>query len=243
MPRNRIIKVDFWDDEKLATSCSRDARLLYVGMWNFSDDYGSCRGNVSWLKSHIFPYEVIDDHDFVGWLHELESATRIVPYKADGESYYYLPTFLKHQTIDKPSARRNPVPPGMDSDNARRGLGEDSTPKGKGKGKEKEKGKGERDSTTTPRVGGHREEKNNGRKTAEDKRSLIWTECIRLAKGDEKEAEEFLRGFSRFKNHTGARSVNSLRGKWLDVTFDKAFAESEERSRIRRAIREARNVK
>ena len=39
MARNRIIKPEFWADAKIGR-LSFGARLLYIAMWNFADDYG-----------------------------------------------------------------------------------------------------------------------------------------------------------------------------------------------------------
>jgi len=58
MARIRTIKPEFWDDEKLSL-VSRDARLTFIGMWTFSDDYGVVKGASVWLKSKIFPYDNI----------------------------------------------------------------------------------------------------------------------------------------------------------------------------------------
>lgn len=111
MPRNRMIKVDFWDDEKLAT-ISRDARLTYIGLWNFSDDYGVVKGHHAWLKNNIYPYdEKLNIETFKKWLFELESLKRIISFSTNGEIYYHIPKFLTHQTINRPSLQRNPEPP------------------------------------------------------------------------------------------------------------------------------------
>ena len=67
MARSRIIKSEFWDDEKLAT-VSRDARLTFIGMWNQSDDYGTVKGHHAWLKNKIYPYEEIPLAKFSTWL-------------------------------------------------------------------------------------------------------------------------------------------------------------------------------
>ena len=58
MARNRVIKPKFWDDAKIGR-LTRDARLLYIGLWNFSDDIGVVIGNSIWLKSKIFPLSLI----------------------------------------------------------------------------------------------------------------------------------------------------------------------------------------
>lgn len=111
MPRSRIVKPEFWDDEVLAQSTSRDARLLFIGMWNHSDDYGVVKGNATWLKSKIFPYEEIKTETFQKWLGELEKGKWIIPFSVDGAKYYYIQAFTKHQTINRPSQQRNPEPP------------------------------------------------------------------------------------------------------------------------------------
>jgi len=110
MPRARMIKPDFWDDEKLST-ISRDARLFYIGMWNFSDDYGVIKGNISWLKNKIFPYNNTKDEYIKKWLMELRDLKRILFFKHLDESFYFMPFFIKHQTISHPSSTRNPEPP------------------------------------------------------------------------------------------------------------------------------------
>jgi len=111
MPRNRMIKTEFWDDQKLAI-ISRDARLTYIALWNFSDDYGVVKGHHAWLKNNIYPYdEKLGIDTFKKWLLELETLKRILPFSQNGELYYYLPKFLTHQTINRPSLQRNPEPP------------------------------------------------------------------------------------------------------------------------------------
>jgi uncharacterized phage protein (TIGR02220 family) len=110
MARTRSIKPEFWDDEKL-TSVSRDARLTFIGMWNHSDDYAVVKGHPLWLKNKIFPYDEIKPAEFQRWLQELENIKCIIPYEANGEKYYYIRTFGKHQTINRPSQVKNPSPP------------------------------------------------------------------------------------------------------------------------------------
>jgi hypothetical protein len=105
-----MIKPEFLDDEKLA-SISRDARLTFIGMWIHSDDYGVVKGNPTWLKNKIYPYEEIRLSDFQKWLTELEKLLCILPFETEGEKYFYIRTFTEHQTINRPSQQRNPEPP------------------------------------------------------------------------------------------------------------------------------------
>lgn len=110
MARTRMIKPEFWDDEKLAT-VSRDARLLFVGLWSNSDDYGVVKGHPAWLKNRIFPYDDIPLEVFECWLAELAAIRVIVPFLHNGERYCHIRNFRRHQTINRPSGIRNPAPP------------------------------------------------------------------------------------------------------------------------------------
>jgi hypothetical protein len=110
-----MIKPEFWDDEKLAT-VSRDARLLFVGLWSNSDDYGVVKGHPAWLKNRIFPYDEIPLDIFEGWLAELSAIRVIVPFLHNGERYCHIRNFRRHQTINRPSGARNPAPPETSKD-------------------------------------------------------------------------------------------------------------------------------
>lgn len=110
MARTRSIKPEFWDDEKLAT-VSRDARLTFIGIWTNSDDYGVVKGHPAWLKNTIFPYDEIKLSEFQKWLKDLEQLFCIIPFDHNGEKFYYIKNFKKHQTINRPSQAKNPSPP------------------------------------------------------------------------------------------------------------------------------------
>ena len=100
MARTRTIKPEFWDDEKLA-NVSRDARLIFIGLWKCSDDYGVTKGNSKWLKSQIFPYDDdIKNGQFEGWLGELEKIDCIVAFNSHNESYYFIKSFNDYQKIE-----------------------------------------------------------------------------------------------------------------------------------------------
>ena len=112
MSRNRMVKAEFWEDEKIGT-VQREARLTFIALWNLSDDYGVVKGNTMWLKNRIFPYdEDLSLSDFKIWLSELEKITAIFPFTNNGEKYFFIKNFLKHQKIDRPTlSKKNPVPP------------------------------------------------------------------------------------------------------------------------------------
>ena len=110
MPRSRVIKPEFWSDEKLA-KVSLQARLVFIGLWMTSDDAGTTKGHPIWLKSQIFPYDEITIKQFETWLNELIQLKRVLPYDVNGEKYLYIPGFIKHQKISHPSPAKNPTPP------------------------------------------------------------------------------------------------------------------------------------
>lgn len=158
MARIRTIKPEFWADEKIG-SIPRDARLLFIGMWNFSDDFGVIRGNPRLLKAQIFAY---DDDLRVGTISTLidalVNARMLIPFTVRGESYLYIRTFNDHQIVEKPSQKTRLVSAEDLSEGISRKenqtlgepsvspplvLGEPSVMEGKGIGREKEKEKEE----------------------------------------------------------------------------------------------------
>ena len=115
MARSRVIKPEFWSDEKLAR-LSLPARLLYIGLWNTCDDVGRSRGHPLWLKSQIFPYDDLSAGQIEEWLSDLVNLRRIFPYTVNSELYYFIPGFLKHQKIQHPSPAKSPAPPRQSCD-------------------------------------------------------------------------------------------------------------------------------
>lgn len=107
MPRQRIINPDFWLDEQIAV-CGFEVRLFYIGLWNFSDDYGVIEDSVMKMKAQVFPYDTVDVAPFRSKLVELG---KLIPFEADGKKWFYIKNFLKYQRVEKPSKYRNPEPP------------------------------------------------------------------------------------------------------------------------------------
>ena len=60
--RNRMIKKEFWTDDKILELEPVD-RLLFIGIWNFSDDEGILKNNSKVLKAQIFPADEITADD------------------------------------------------------------------------------------------------------------------------------------------------------------------------------------
>jgi len=106
MPRNRMIKADFWADEKIGKLSDR-AKLLFIGSWTFADDSGVCRANDVYLRNNIFPYDdEVTLYQIKEALQELINSGVVVVSEYSGELYLHIVNFKKHQVINKPSAFR-----------------------------------------------------------------------------------------------------------------------------------------
>lgn len=117
MARIRSVKPEFWSDRRLATRVSRDARLLYVALWNFADEHGRLQGDARYVKGNCFPYDDdLDLDDITRLLDELEAAGRIQRYSHDGDPYIYLPKLADHQRLEPTKVEsRLPEPPAQTS--------------------------------------------------------------------------------------------------------------------------------
>ncbi len=56
MPRKRMIDPTIWEDENFG-KLSKDARLLFIGLFSNADDEGRIRANPSYIRSTIFMYD------------------------------------------------------------------------------------------------------------------------------------------------------------------------------------------
>lgn len=101
MARARNIKPGFFKDEDLADSCSRDARLLFAGLWTIADCQGLLEFKPRWIKSEIFPYDddigVAEIEDMV-W--QLSSGGFVKVYESEDQKYIWVVHFLRHQHVN-----------------------------------------------------------------------------------------------------------------------------------------------
>jgi hypothetical protein len=94
--RRRAVHADIWQDEKFA-KLSFPARLLFIGIITLSNDYGKLRGNPTYLKSNIFPYD--DSVNLENSLKELTDKKIIISYSNNGEQFLKIKNWFKHQTL------------------------------------------------------------------------------------------------------------------------------------------------
>ena len=134
MARIRTIKPEFFTSSQVA-DCSPTARLLFVGLWVFSDDAGVHPADFRQIKMEVFPGDTCASEDVAGWCAELEKAGLLDRFESDGKQYLHI-TGWRHQKIEKPTYK-HPAPPkqqdprrqvGEKSSNGRRAIDNHSTP-------------------------------------------------------------------------------------------------------------------
>ncbi len=140
MGRIRTIKPEFWVSEQIV-ECSPNARLLFIGMWNFCDDGGNHPLSPKSLKMQVFPGDDFTVAYISGLINELENQGLLVEYDGnDGKKYWHV-TGWHHQKIDRPSFKypkfddnstsdRRTIPPVRDSKgmDSKGGEGEKNAP-------------------------------------------------------------------------------------------------------------------
>lgn len=123
MARIRTIKPEFWVSEQIA-ECSTNARLLFVGLWNFCDDRGVHPARSRTLKAEVFPMDDCSAQQVQEWVNELISAGLVALFFAsDGQEYWHVLGWEKHQKIDRPSFKY----PAPNSTSDQRSIDEHST--------------------------------------------------------------------------------------------------------------------
>ncbi len=108
MSRIRTIKPEFWTSEQVMR-CSMMTRLLFIGLWNFSDDHGIHPASCVRLKAELFPADTCPLSDVEQCIAELIKQELIEEYEVDGNTYWIITGWKKHQKIDKPTYR-HPLP-------------------------------------------------------------------------------------------------------------------------------------
>ncbi|MES1987100.1 MAG: hypothetical protein V4440_03565 [Pseudomonadota bacterium] len=102
MSRIRTVKPELWTSEQIA-SCSRDARLLFIGMWSFCDDAGVHPASYMRLKMEILPADDCSTDEIKKWVNELIANDLLREYAIDDQFYWIVTGWSKHQRIDRPT--------------------------------------------------------------------------------------------------------------------------------------------
>lgn len=109
MPRSRMVKATYWVEEAVV-GCSRDARLLYIGMWNFCDDVGIHPASPLTLKMEVFPGDSCSIDDIKKWVSELINNGLIREYSVNDKLYWLVVEWENRQTINRPTPSHYPLP-------------------------------------------------------------------------------------------------------------------------------------
>lgn len=102
MPRIRTIKPEFWTDEKIV-SLPFEARLLFIGLWNFADDVGALDYRPERISMQIFPGN--QEINVAAMLDLLEAAELIEFWDLDDNRVIKITHWDIHQKIDNPSRK------------------------------------------------------------------------------------------------------------------------------------------
>jgi hypothetical protein len=160
MSRIRTLKPTRFTSRSLA-KCPRDARTTFEGMWCEADDHGRGIADARLLKGAIWPLD--DDITFLhvsAFIDVLAATGHIRLYAVDGEAYYEVTNWEKHQAAAyrRGEAKYPPFSAGqpLESLDAHESVQESAagTQMGAGTGN-REQGTGNRDSTAaSPAVSG-----------------------------------------------------------------------------------------
>ena len=112
--RIRTIKPEFWTDKRVA-SWDHFTRLLFIGLWSAADDHGRGSAESARLASELFPYDLSRDPSetlarVAAGLDTLAAAYRITLYDVEGEAFYEVSSWSRHQRVDNAGKPRVPTP-------------------------------------------------------------------------------------------------------------------------------------
>lgn len=85
-----------------------NARLLFIGLWNFADDAGRMEDKPKRIKMQVFPGDDLTSEDIHGMLQELSENDLIIRYSVEGKEIIQVKGW-DHQRIDKPNKSKLPA--------------------------------------------------------------------------------------------------------------------------------------
>ena len=109
MARKRMIDPKFWQDDKMM-SLTPMHRLLFIGIWNFSDDAGIHKNSDSMLKAEVFPCDDITVEEVGQLKDKLIQQQLIVPFNSEGIELFYVKNWKIYQSIQKPIPSKYTLP-------------------------------------------------------------------------------------------------------------------------------------
>ncbi|MGX0118193.1 hypothetical protein [Corynebacterium otitidis] len=119
MPRIRTIKPEFWSSPSTAKA-SAVARLTYIAMWNWADDYGRGTANLKELEGFIFPNDDVETlsqgscRNFLDVVNEVADIFDVTFYEVSGRPYFVIHSWDRHQAT--PRRTKSKFPPLEDAE-------------------------------------------------------------------------------------------------------------------------------
>jgi len=104
-----MIDPKFWQDDKMM-SLTPMHRLLFIGIWNFSDDAGIHKNSDSMLKAEVFPCDDITVEEVGELKDELIQQQLIVPFNSEGIELFNVKNWTIYQYIQKPVPSKYTLP-------------------------------------------------------------------------------------------------------------------------------------
>ncbi|HHF7367435.1 TPA: hypothetical protein ACPSKY_002568 [Legionella bozemanae] len=109
MARIRTVKPEFWVSEQVI-ACSPNARLLFIGLWNFCDDGGVHPAEYIRVKAEIFPTDPFTVNEIKKWIAELIINGLVREYFIGKKAYWIVTGWKNHQRINRPTPLKHPQP-------------------------------------------------------------------------------------------------------------------------------------
>lgn len=115
MPRIRSIKPEFWRSPSTAKASPR-ARLLYIAMWGWADDYGVGEWTPRELLGYAFPNdEDLGRTEFQCLCTEVAACFGTQFYVIKGRRFYCIPAWDEHQKNERRAQGKYPRPDDPDA--------------------------------------------------------------------------------------------------------------------------------
>jgi hypothetical protein len=118
--RIRSIKPDFWTSADVM-ALSRDARLLFIGIWNFADDFGRFKWSPETIRVQVFPGDKdVTEEMVAAWMSQMVESGLLFRYvnppedsrglQRTREESFGCVTGWHHQRVSHPAKSKLPDP-------------------------------------------------------------------------------------------------------------------------------------
>ncbi len=104
MARIRSVKPEYWTSEQIM-NMSRDARLLFIGLWTFCDDNGIHPASALSLKAEVLPGDTLTADQVMAFVDEMIEQGLVEEYEAGNRAFWRVTGWRRHQRIDQPTFR------------------------------------------------------------------------------------------------------------------------------------------